>query len=301
MRPTLKTVLLSLCLLFCLSLSPVAQAVDGPKPLPKPALWVMTDADSTLYLFGSVHVMKPDTPWLNPAIQTRFDSASEVWFEVGNIDDKAAMAPLTQKYMFDPAATMTDGLTEGEIKQLNALLAPMNLNTQMLKPMRKWAVGLLITLNQVQALGYSSENGIDVTLLAQARKTGKPVHGLETMEAQMQAVTPKTPAEDAQNLRMSLSDLATLPQDVDDLFIAWLSGDAAGLDRLMTTKMKTEDPEGYRHVLVERNASWVPEIETIMAGQGTGFITVGAGHLVGPDSVIHMLEARGYKVERVNY
>lgn len=262
-------------------------------------MWVIKDADSTIYLLGSIHVMKPDTPWLTPAIQARFDSAQEVWFEIPDLDNKAAAGPVAQKYMFDPQGDMTSDLTPVELARIDDLLKPMGLNAAALKTMRKWAVGLIITMQEINRLGYATDTGVDVTLMKQARDGGKAVHGFETMESQMQALVPETEADELTALRAMVKDIDTMPQDLGDLFNAWKAGDTEALTRLMIDRMQTEDPKGYRRLIVERNTAWEPQIEQILAGKGTAFITVGAGHLVGPDSVIAMLKAHGITAERL--
>ncbi|HTN40577.1 MAG TPA: TraB/GumN family protein [Asticcacaulis sp.] len=294
----LKTGLLA-AVLFVSAFMPMAAPAKAPDVAVKPAMWVIRDSDSTLYLLGSIHVMKPDTVWLTPGIQTRFDSAEDVWFEIPDLDDKAAAGPLAAKYMVDPAGRMTDGLTPEEIARIDALLKPMGLSTLAASTLRKWAVGLLITLEQVKAQGYTTETGVDVTLLGQARAGQKRVHGFETMDSQMQALVPETEADELTALRTTLKDVETMPQDLEDLFVAWKQGDIAALTHLMIDKMQAEDPKSYQRLIVERNAAWAPQIETVLAGKGTVFITVGAGHLVGPDSVIAMLEQQGIMAERL--
>ncbi len=296
----LKTGLLA-AVLFVSAFAPMAAPAKAPDVAVKPAMWVIRDADSTIYLLGSIHVMKPDTVWLTPAIQSRFDSAEDVWFEIPDLDDKAAAAPMAQKYMFDPIGDMSAGLTPEEVAGVDALLKPMGLNTAALKAMRKWAVGLIITLQQINSLGYTTETGVDVTLMKQARAKTKTVHGFETMESQMQALVPDNEADELTALRTTLKDIDTMPQDIGDLFAAWERGDAEALNHLMIDKMLAEDPKSYQRLIVQRNAAWAPQIEDILAGKGTVFITVGAGHLVGPDSVIAMLKTHGIAAERVAY
>ncbi len=262
-------------------------------------MWVIRDADSTIYLLGSIHVMKPDTAWLSPAIQSRFDSAEDVWFELPDLDNKAAAAPIAQKYMFDPNGNMTEGLTAEELARVDDLLKPMGLNATALKAMRKWAVGLIITMQQINNLGYTTETGVDVSLMAQARAKTKTVHGFETMESQLQALVPDNEADELTALRATLEDIKTMPQDLGDLFAAWEAGDTQELSHLMIDKMQAEDPKSYQRLIVQRNAAWEPQIEDILAGKGTVFITVGAGHLVGPDSVIAMLKRHGITAERL--
>ena len=296
----LKTGLLAATALFACAFAPMAVQAKAPAVV-KPAMWVIKDADSTIYLLGSIHVMKPDTPWLSPAIQSRFDSAEDVWFEIPDLDDKAAAMPMAQKYMFDPNGDMSAGLTPEEVAQVDELLKPMGLNAVALKVMRKWAVGLIITLQQINSLGYTTETGVDVTLMKQARAQAKTVHGFETMESQMQALVPDNEADELTALRTTLKDIDTMPQDIGDLFAVWERGDAGALNHLMIDKMQAEDPKSYQRLIVQRNAAWEPQIEDILAGKGTVFITVGAGHLVGPDSVIAMLKTHDITAERVQY
>ncbi len=296
----LKTGLLTAATLLACAFAPMAVQARAPAPV-KPAMWVIRDADSTIYLLGSIHVMKPDTAWLSPVIQSRFDSAEDVWFEIPDLDDRAGAGAIAQKFMFDPNGNMTDGLTPEEIAQVNAVLKPMGTNAAALKSMRKWAVGLVITLQQINALGYTTEAGVDVSLMAQARAKAKTVQGFETMDAQMKALVPDNEADELTALQASLKDIKTMPQDLGDLFAAWERGDTVALSHLMIDKMQAEDPKSYRRLIVERNAAWEPQIEQILAGKGTVFITVGAGHLVGPDSVIAMLKQHGITAERVQY
>lgn len=301
MISTLRTGLLAVTALFACACVPMAVQARAPAAPVKPAMWVIRDADSTIYLLGSIHVMKPDTPWLTPAIQSRFDSAQDVWFEIPDLDNKAAAAPVAQKYMFDPQGDMSSGLTAEELARVDDLLKPMGLNATALKAMRKWAVGLIITMQQINNLGYETEAGVDVTLMTQARMTAKTVHGFETMESQMQALVPDNEADELTALRATLKDIKTMPQDLDDLLSAWEKGDTKALSHLMIDKMQGEDLKSYQHLIVGRNAAWEPQIEQILAGKGTVFITVGAGHLVGPDSVIAMLKQHGITAERVQY
>ena len=84
-----------------------------------PALWVIKDADSTLYLFGSVHVLRPTTGWASPRVNAAFDSATDVWFEITNPEDQAAMMPLIQQYGLSPQTPLSSRLTPEELARQN--------------------------------------------------------------------------------------------------------------------------------------------------------------------------------------
>ncbi len=254
-----------------------------------PALWVIHDADSTVYLFGTIHVMKDGVDWLSPDLRRRFDSARDLWLEVPDLDDAAGVAQAMQKYALNPAGDMTRGLTDAEIRKIDALGAPYGLNADRLQGFKKWAAGLVLMTQKISAMGYSPRVGVDLTLLQAARTSGKPVHGFETLDQQMQILAPADEAGDEAALRQSLKDADTLATDLPPLLKAWEDGDEATLARELVDRMKKEDPSGYRRMIVARNAAWEPQVEDILKGKGTVFIAVGAGHLVGPDSLIAML------------
>ena len=266
---------------------------------PHPLMWVIKDDDSTIYLFGSIHVMKDGVPWLTPAIQQKFDSADSLWEELPDVDDTQAMMQAARKYFVNPANNMTDGLTPDEIVRLDGLLAPYGLSSRGLMGLRKWAVGLVIMQKQIQALGYDAQTGVDVTLAHRARAMGKPIHGFETADQQMQFLVPKDDAEDIATLREAIDDADETPQLLGDMLTAWEAGDEAELTKVLIDKEKAENPTEYQRVIVARNANWEPQIETMLRGRGTIFITVGTAHLIGPDSVLNMLKAHGINAQRV--
>ena len=119
---------------------------------PNPALWEIQGKDSTVYLFGSVHVLKEGTAWMTSDVRRRFESSDEVWLEVPDIDDASAVSRVAQIYMTSPDNSLTEGLSSAEIIHLDALLAPFNLSSEKLKRLRKWAVGVLLETQQIHAL-----------------------------------------------------------------------------------------------------------------------------------------------------
>ncbi len=278
------------------ALGPLAARAETATPM----MWVVKDADSTIYLFGSIHVMKSDVVWLTPEIKQRFDSAQDTWFEVADMDDMTLMQKMAQKYMLDPSGQMTKGLTADEVAKLDSQLSHSGMTSQQLTGMRKWAVGLMLVTQKMQALGYNPSAGVDLQLLKLARTSGQTVHGFETAEQQMQAIVPNDEAGELAALRESLTEVDNADTDLAALLKVWVKGDEAGLVHYMVDKYKVEEPESYRRVIVARNAAWEPQIEAMLKGKGTVFITVGAGHLVGPDSVIALLRAHGIQVERLN-
>jgi uncharacterized protein len=285
------------------SLAPLPLRAETPLSAsapPRPLMWVIRDADSTLYLFGTIHAMRPDAAWFTPAVQQRLDDSGELWLEIADMDDTARMLSVTLPFVIDKERRMTDGLSAEDIAALDRHLAPYGMNHAQLMGMRKWAVGLMLVQKQFESIGLTSENGIDMTLLRRARETGKPVKGFETPEEQLALLAPDDPAEEADGLRATLKELDAGPDMIEGLIDAWLAGDQDTLERHLVTEMKQDDPKGYDRFLAARNRNWVPKIEQILAGRGTVFIAVGGAHLTGPDSVIALLREKGVRAEPVD-
>jgi uncharacterized protein len=265
----------------------------------KPALWVLRDADSTIYLFGTVHLLRPETVWNSPVVDQAFNSADQIWFEIENPDDQAAAIPLVQRYGIDRETPLSSRLNAEELVQLNTMAEAMGMSGPMLEPMRPWLAALTLSVAPLTKAGYDPESGVELVFRARALEAGKPISGLETIEEQLQVLSGMS--EDAQMafLRSVISDFENATVELDRLVEAWAVGDVETLEAIGVTPMREESEPFYQALLVKRNANWAGQIDTMMDGEGVIFIAVGSAHLAGDDSVQVMLEQRGYTVERV--
>ena len=277
-------------------LAPVEARAEAPTPL----MWVIKDADSTIYLFGSIHLMKPGTEWQVGQVGDAFARSESLWLELTDMDDQTKMMGLVRQYGFDPSRKVTDGLTPEEIAKIEGILTAKGMSLQQIMPMRKWMLSLVLLQLESARLGYDPMTGVDLTLLKLARERQIPISGFETAEDQMKMLAAGSEEEDLISLRQMLSEVGQADNTLDRLFNAWKHGDEAGLNAEMNKFDAENDPALYQRLLVDRNAKWVPQIEQILAGKGTVFVAVGGGHLVGKDSVIAMLKARGITAEKVN-
>jgi len=304
---------LGLGLALALASSPVtasAQTAAAPALVPAvvpavrpatgagPALWVIRDADSTLYLFGTVHVLRPDTGWGTAKVDAAFDAASDIWFEISNPDDQAAIMPLIQQYGLSPATPLSSLLTPAEIAELDAAARTMGATAAQMDPLRPWFAGLTLSMAPLVKAGYDPASGVELTLTARAKAAGKPIHGFETIDSQVRVLAGLPQDVQLEFLRSTLKDFEEATVMLDEMVAAWAQGDVASLERVAITDMKVEAPEVYDALLVRRNADFANQIQTLLAGSGTAFIAVGAAHLIGEDSVQSMLEQRGIAVVR---
>ena len=263
-----------------------------------PALWVVKDADSTIYLFGTVHVLRPTTAWGSATVDAAFDSASEVWFEISNPEDQTAIMPLIQEHGMSPATPLSSLLTAAEVADLDAAAKTIGASAAQLDPLRPWLAALSLSVAPLVKAGYDPASGVELVLKARATTAGKPTHGFETVDEQVRILA--TMPEDVQLafLRSTLEEFDNAVVLLDEMVAAWAGGDVAALERVAVEDMKRESPAVYEALLVKRNTDWADQIQTLLAGSGTTFIAVGAAHLAGEDSVQELLEARGVEVAR---
>ena len=264
-----------------------------------PGLWVVRDADSTIYLFGTVHVLKPETPWGTARVDQAFASADEYWFEIADLADQTGVMPVIQAKGVSPDRPLSSLLTAEEMTDLDAAARTVGATAAQLDPLRPWLASLQLALASIQKAGYVAANGGDQILHARAAATGKPIKGFETAPQQIGFIADMS--EDAQlaMLRSGLKEFDTAEVVLGQMVTAWSTGDVEGLDALIGQEMKAESPEMYAVMLTQRNTNWADQIQTLLAGSGTAFISVGAGHLAGSDSLQAQLEQRGVSVERI--
>jgi uncharacterized protein YbaP (TraB family) len=278
----------------------VAALAMGASPvLAEPALWAIKDKDSTIYLFGTVHVLKPSTPWRSPKIAKAFQDADDVVMEIEQPEDPATTRALRMKDGVDRAAPLSTKLKPESYAKLQAAAQGMGFPPQALEPMRPWLAALTVSLTPLLKAGYDPESGVEKLLTAQAKAAGKPIAAFETMEQQVRFFADMTPAQEAQLLESTLDEIDDGPAKIDALVAAWAAGDQGELKRQMVDEMQTEYPDVYKLLLVDRNQDWANQLKTRLAGSGVSFVAVGAGHLTGPDSLQAQLARLGIKTERV--
>jgi uncharacterized protein YbaP (TraB family) len=269
-----------------------------PAPGPGPALWSVSDADSTIYLFGTVHVLRPDTPWGSAKVDAAFDASDNVVFEISNPDDQAAIVPLIQQHGLSPQTPLSSLLTPAEFADLDAAARSIGGSAAQFEPMRPWLAALSLSVAPLVRAGYDPKSGVELILKHRAEDAGKPVTGLETLESQVGILASLSEPTQLAFLRSTLEDFDEATTELDTMVGAWAGGDVDTINRLGVVEMREESEEVYEVLLVRRNTDWADQIQALLAGSGTTFIAVGSAHLAGDDSVQAILEKRGIEVTR---
>lgn len=279
-------------------ISAMALAIAGPA-LAEPALWAIKDKDSTIYLFGTIHVLKPDTKWRSPKIDQAFQSSGDLTLEIVGADDPAVMRPLVMKYGLDPKNPLSGKIGPEAFKHASELAQGAGVPPQALETMRPWFAAISLSMTPVIKAGYDPRSGVDQVLAKAAVEAGKVKNGLETPDQQIRFFADMPAKTEADFLRSTLDEMDGGVAKLDKMVAAWAAGDIAELERQFVSEMKGQYPGLYDLLLVKRNQDWANQLKTKLAGSGVSFVAVGSGHLVGPDSVQAQLAKLGIKAERI--
>jgi len=265
---------------------------------PQPPIWVVSDADSEITLYPTLHFLPTDVEWKSDELTRRIADAEEVWFEIlpGSESDPALQQVMLSLAM-EPGSSLTAKLSEAEVAALEKAVAPIGMPIQAVDQMKPWFVSNLVVAGVLIDKGFDPNAGVEKQIQPMAE--GKKIRALETAEGQMRMLASVPDDVQMDMLRQSLTDLDEDIEDLKEMVTDWAVGDVEDLEDELLDEMKRETPEAYNIIFTARNKNWADQIETEMKGSGTDFIAVGAGHLVGDDGVPAMLRARGYTVTRL--
>lgn len=266
-----------------------------------PALWVVKDADTTIYLFGTVHLLKPGLSWFDEAVKDAFDKSDTLVTEIADMDNPAAMAPLVMKYAVDAKGRkLRDRLTASQRATYDAEMAKLKLPTAQLDAFDPWFVSLNASLVQYAKSRMNPESGSETILFATAKKAGKTQVALETAEQQFGWFDAVPETEQVDGLITALTKGEEAQAMIERMNVAWNKGNADTLATIMNEEMD-KYPETRRLLLTDRNARWADWISKRLDTPGTVFMAVGAGHLAGQGSVQDHLARHKIRTTRVQY
>ena len=279
----------------------LAPAADARAPEPvRPALWAVSDADTTIYLFGTIHLLPDEFKWRTP----RFDQA------VAGSQQLVVETLIDQK---NPTRLMSALSSLGYAKGLPPLdqrVAPKlrpalavavkksGIPAQFFDQMKTWTAAFMLMGTQYKEMGLKGTAGVETVLRANFEGAGKPIGELETNVEQLSFFN--TLPEEAQRLLLegAIETPANSSKEFNSMLSAWSRGDVAAISRSFDQQLSAS-PALKDALMKRRNNNWSRWIEQRMAQPGAVMIAVGAGHLAGPDSVISNLKKDGFRVERL--
>ena len=274
-------------------------------------MWVIKDADSTIYITGTVHMLPASLKWDSEKLTKAMKDSTELWLEVPMSSDPMksamAMAPTLMKYAI-ASKPLSSLLTPEEKATLDAKIRKSELPPEtpmVVNIMKPWYATLLVGLSPLMSAGFDPAAGIDVKIAKMAEDDGDAIKGFETMEEQIKLLASGTDEEQLEGLREALKQTDAKIEEAtkkgEVAFTAWANGDLDTLAAYFSDALNDPalaDSTAMDALLKNRNENWAGQIETMLKGSGTHFIAVGAGHLVGPDSVQERLKLRGISTSR---
>ena len=265
----------------------------------KPALWAVKDADTTVYLFGTVHVLKPGLSWFDGAVQKAFDTSDELVLELVLPDDQTEVAKVTLPMAMDQSGKpLPQKLDPETLAAYQATLTGLGLPANAFDAFEPWFAGVTLSVLPLTMHGYDPNQGVEKQLTAKAKAGAKPISGFETLTEQLGFFDTLPEVEQVSFLKSVVKDIDKLGPQLDKMVLLWGKGDPDGLAVTMNESMEAT-PELAKTLLFDRNARWADQIKTRMDKPGTVFVAVGAGHLAGEKSVQDYLAERGLKAQRI--
>jgi uncharacterized protein YbaP (TraB family) len=263
-------------------------------------VWKLGDGDNTVYVAGSVHLLREDDFPLPEVFDVAYEDSSELVFEVDMalLSGPEAIATMKRLGTFPLGERLSDHLGEDTYARLQDYLLSRRLPAATFDRLKPGLVFLTISSLEAMRLGARADLGLETRYYQRADEDGKPSRGLETIEFQLSRFDELTEKEVDQLLRDTLEDIDEMPDLITELIEAWKSGSTRELDKLLNEQFGKDD-RVRELLLTDRNRNWVPEIEKALAGKKNIMFIVGAAHLVGKDSVIDLLRKKGYRVEKL--
>lgn len=263
-----------------------------------PPVWVVRDQDSTMTIFGSVHLLPQGVDWKPPALDRALSQADDIWFEApmdaaGRSDATAA----AQSHALLPEGqSLLKLLSKAGRKRMEAQAAAVGMPLAQIDRLRPWYAELLISSALYQKVGAAGADGVEQQLWG-AVPARAVRHALESPAEQVGFFADAPMKDQLASLEQTLKDSGDAETDFHTLLDAWLSGDLKRLDREVVRPLRKASPGLYAAVVEQRNARWTEALVKRMQGSGRTVVVVGMGHLIGPDGVPARLRARGLQVE----
>ena len=286
---------------FCLLLLAAVLALVGEsRAQEKSFLWQLQSDKGSIYILGSIHLLKRENYPLNPTIEEAFDKTKKLVLEIDlKSADSGTVQRLTlEKGLHRDGKTLQENISAETYSLAAKRAQELGIDIRALSPLKPWVVALTMISVQLQKLGFDPNAGVDRYFAGRATKAGKPVAGLETAAFQIGLMDQLSAGDQESMLRHSLKEMDLLDKGLDQIVRSWAAGDVPALEDLLLNAMR-EYPAVHQKVIVDRNRRWLSEIERMIEQGESTLVVVGAAHLVGKEGVIELLKARGYTLKQM--
>ena len=279
---------------------PAPAPAPAPAPIARPALWQVSDSDTTVYLFGTIHILPANYQWETAKIRKAMAKSNELYVET-IVDPKKPtelVAALTSLGYSKGLPPIADRVSPAKRPLLEAAIAKSGIPRPAFDGMETWTAAFTLLGVQYRSIGLEGENGVEQTLKDSFGAQGKPIGQLETNAEQLGFFDRLPEKAQRSLLEGAIEPSEAASQEFQQMLSGWVRGDVASIARTFNHDLAST-PELRDALLEQRNANWANWIERRMQKPGTLMIAVGAGHLAGDDSVLARLKGAGYRVKRI--
>lgn len=267
--------------------------------LAAPAIWKVSDEDSAIWLFGSIHLLPEGTDWRTDALDQLLEGADKVYFETDlGAAAQTEIVALTMQRGFNRDGRLLNQQIDSKLmSKVRTVAEDFSVPVPALLAMQPWMAASTISIAALTQAGYDPNSGVEAELVKEV-----PVERqgyLETAEQQIEAIAGGDAAEQVLMLHATLTELGRMVESIDAMKASWLEGTPEDLAEVFLADIGAYGEAFMDRLIVQRNRNWVGQIENMLEADEAALLVVGAGHLVGEHSVVTQLEALGYQSERV--
>lgn len=265
----------------------------------KTCLWAVESGAHRVFLLGSIHFLRPDAYPLPAAMEEAYAASRVVVFEtdIAQLMDPGVQARMLELGMYPPGRRVFDALGPDTRQKLESKLRDTGLPAEAVAGLKPWVIALTLSSLEFLQLGFSPDFGVDMHFFQKAQADRKKTEALETIEHQLQLMAGMDDAMQEQFLAQTLQELEQAVDMAPDLVRYWESGQVEALRQLL---FKTIDqyPGTRDRMLIRRNRAWLEKIEGLIRREEAALVIMGAMHLIGPGSVVDLLQQKGFRVQQ---
>jgi len=280
-------------------LAPLLMLALNPLAMAETSLWEVSRDGHSLFLGGTIHVLRAADYPLPQAYQRAFTDADLIVFETDlrATQERAFQQTLLRTTRYPDGETLADHLSPEALSALQQHCRQHGIPLDALLPFKPaWTMLTLLSI-ELKRLGIAA-TGVDHHYMQQALQANKPVAGLESAAEQLSFITGLGVGNESALILHTLDELQQIDALLDQMVQMWRHGDIDAMDEVFVTPMATDYPAIYRTVLVERNNAWLPQIEHHLRHQDSTLVLVGAAHLAGEQGLLAQLKSKGYRIRQ---
>lgn len=269
-------------------------------------LWKVSDENSSVWLFGSIHFADSSFYPLPSEIENAFRNSTALAVEM-DISDSETQEKTAEEFlkegMFTDGRTLKDVLPDSLWKTLDSISTTLGMKTENFLPMRPWMAATLIASAAIASTGIQQELGIDLVMLDSAYAQGKEIIALETPEEQVESLSKSEGPEETDGiayLESTFREYSKLNQMIKEVISAWKRADVVSLQKSLSADQNMNESEKRlnERMFNQRNKKMKKEILNFLENDKQVFVVVGVGHLILENNLLEMLSENGLKIQR---